>query len=411
MTNVLYLSYNGALEPLGQSQVLPYLRALAGNHGHSFWLISYEKPQHWRDQGRIQQHCSLLQQQGISWHPLAYHQRPTLPATLYDVLRGLPKAIRLVQRHKIEIVHVRSYVPMILGLALKQLLDTRLIFDMRGLWADERADGGQCTRTSLQYRSIKALERAGLRSADAVVLLTQRVKDELVQQSPLRDQPRPMSIIPCCVDLKRFRRNESARCRIRTQHGWQHSIVLVASGSLGGLYMTDELAKLYATWSQQQPTFHLLVLTQSNPDLIRRPLARYGIAEQRYTVKAIAPAAMPDWLSAADVALTLVRPSYSKIASSPTKQAEYLACGLPIVANTGIGDSDTLISTNNVGVLLATMTDDKFTRGLQQLTALLADPQLAQRCRLVATRELALTTGVSQYAEVYSAVLQIPREH
>ena len=39
---ILYISYNGALEPLGQSQVLPYLRELVG-HGLEFTLLTFEK--------------------------------------------------------------------------------------------------------------------------------------------------------------------------------------------------------------------------------------------------------------------------------------------------------------------------------------------------------------------------------
>ena len=39
---ILYISYNGALEPLGQSQVLAYLRELT-RHGLEFNLLTFEK--------------------------------------------------------------------------------------------------------------------------------------------------------------------------------------------------------------------------------------------------------------------------------------------------------------------------------------------------------------------------------
>lgn len=39
---VLFISYNGMLEPLGQTQVLPYLRKLA-QHGVQFTLLSFER--------------------------------------------------------------------------------------------------------------------------------------------------------------------------------------------------------------------------------------------------------------------------------------------------------------------------------------------------------------------------------
>ena len=41
--NVLYLSYDGMTDPLGQAQVIPYLQELSSKHGHTYTLISFEK--------------------------------------------------------------------------------------------------------------------------------------------------------------------------------------------------------------------------------------------------------------------------------------------------------------------------------------------------------------------------------
>src|SRR6185437_9136682 len=79
---VLFISYTGMLDPLGQSQVLPYLRELA-KRGIRFTLISFERPATLADVGL--QECEALRQQlaadNINWHWLPYHQKPSLPAT------------------------------------------------------------------------------------------------------------------------------------------------------------------------------------------------------------------------------------------------------------------------------------------------------------------------------------------
>ena len=43
---ILYISYDGILEPLGQSQVLRYLERLAS--ARKIVLISFEKPEDWQ---------------------------------------------------------------------------------------------------------------------------------------------------------------------------------------------------------------------------------------------------------------------------------------------------------------------------------------------------------------------------
>ena len=49
---VLFISYNGMLEPLGQTQVLPYLRELA-KRGVKFTLLSFEKSKAFTEEGKL----------------------------------------------------------------------------------------------------------------------------------------------------------------------------------------------------------------------------------------------------------------------------------------------------------------------------------------------------------------------
>ncbi len=90
---VLYISYNGMLDPLGQTQVIPYLRELA-KRGVQFTLLSFERPAAFAGDGvrKREELDQELRKHGIEWHWLRYHQRPSVPATIYDVLAGIRKA-------------------------------------------------------------------------------------------------------------------------------------------------------------------------------------------------------------------------------------------------------------------------------------------------------------------------------
>ena len=138
---VLYISYNGMLDPLGQSQVIPYLKELS-REGVKFWLISFERQSAFTQSGenKIKHLREELSRYGIEWHLLRYHQKPSLPATAYDVVMGIRLASRLVRKHKIEMVHARSHIPAVVALQLKKRLGVKMIFDVRGLMADEYVD-------------------------------------------------------------------------------------------------------------------------------------------------------------------------------------------------------------------------------------------------------------------------------
>ena len=85
--SVLYLSYDGILEPLGQSQVLRYLERLALDH--KIVLISFEKPEDWQQVERREALRKQIREAGITWIPLRYHKRPSALATAFDIAQGV----------------------------------------------------------------------------------------------------------------------------------------------------------------------------------------------------------------------------------------------------------------------------------------------------------------------------------
>ena len=199
---VLYISYDGMLEPLGQSQVLAYLKRLAV--GRRIHLISFEKAGDWANAVERERIASDIAGAGIAWHPLRYHKRPSALATLWDIACGIGVGLWLVLRHRLRIVHARSYVSSVMALALKRLTGVKYIFDMRGFWADERVDGGLWPRSGRMYRVAKGFERRFLLAADHVVSLTHAAVREMQRFDYLQGRMPPVTVIPTCADLARF---------------------------------------------------------------------------------------------------------------------------------------------------------------------------------------------------------------
>jgi glycogen synthase len=105
--------------------------------------------------------------------------------------------------------------------------------------------------------------------------------------------------------------------------------------------------------------------------------------------------------------LAFIKPCFSKLASSPTKNGEYLACGLPLIFNAGIGDSDALISQEGVGALVSEFTESEYERAIQTLEALVSDKDVARiRTRNVAEKFFDVrVTGAERYSRLYERVL------
>jgi hypothetical protein len=202
MKSILYISNNGMLEPLGQSQVLAYLKCLAD--GRRIHLISFEKADDWANTTERERIAQDIATAGIIWHPLRYHKRPTALATTWDIACGITLGLWLILRHRLALVHARSYVPSVMALALKRLTGVKFLFDMRGFWTDERVDGGLWPRTGRMFRVAKGFERRFLLAADHVVSLTRAAVIEMQRFDYLQGRMPPVTVIPTCADLTRF---------------------------------------------------------------------------------------------------------------------------------------------------------------------------------------------------------------
>lgn len=401
--SVLYISYNGLGEALVSSQVLPYLRGLAAE-GYAITLLTYERrgrgPGYDRQQTRAR---ADLDAAGIRWRHLVYHQSPSLLATTFDLLYGWVVAARLVRASGIGVVHTRSYVPGIIGWWAKKWLGVRFVFDMRGLMADEYVDAGNWKRDGLLFRLTKWVEKRLLRAADEVVVLTERVKDYLGSAPDLPAGLRGrITVIPCCVDEHKFRLPEGTAIGAPRQSRAGETLWLVYSGSVGTWYLLEEMLDFFAAGVSCVPGLRLLLLNQQEQDHIRDVMARKGIDAGRVEIVAAAPDEVPGHLCRAGIGLSFIKPTFAKSASSPTKFAEYLATGLPVIVNRGVGDLDAIVLSNRVGVVVEELSPAGYARAWAQIRELMEDPSLPARCRRVAEEQFSTRIGIARYQAVYA---------
>src|SRR5687768_12666719 len=157
MPTTLYICYFGLREPLVQTQVLPYLRELRKD-GIEVVLLTFEPGLHKRPPDEMRHERENLTAEGIEWHALPYHKSPTVPATLFDILNGARFVAKLARRKRIDVLHARAHIPLLMAQLAKRFTGSKIIFDVRGLVADEYVDAGVWRSGSLIYRAVKKLE-------------------------------------------------------------------------------------------------------------------------------------------------------------------------------------------------------------------------------------------------------------
>jgi glycosyltransferase involved in cell wall biosynthesis len=394
------------LDPLGQSQVLPYLRELS-KCGVRFTLLSFERAAAFAGDGP--KNCEALRRDlaadGIEWKWLRYHSRPSLPATIYDVVNGIRCARALVRQNKIELVHARSHIAATIALALKKSFDLKMIFDIRGLMAEEYVDAEHWREGGLPYRLTKAMERRALAASDGIVTLTEKIWPEIKDWKGLRDRDVIHEVVPCCTDLDRFRFVQAERDRVRTDLSLQDRFVVVYSGSIGGWYLTDKTADFLVALLKRKANGHFLWLTGGDKALIEKLMSDRGVGLNQFTVLNVPTTEVASYLSAADVGIAFYKPTFSRLATSPVKVSEYLACGLPVIVNAGVGDSDAFVTAQKVGAVVMDFNEGEYESTLATIETLLAGG-IRERSRATAETYFDVkSVGLERYSRLYEKVL------
>ncbi|CAN5416027.1 glycosyltransferase family 4 protein [soil metagenome] len=390
--NVLYLSYDGMTDPLGQSQVLPYLTGLASEH--SITIISFEKRERSQVNTVIQE---IVRKSNIEWIPLEYHKRPAIISTLRDVYAMWQTALSIVKKRPIHLVHCRSYITALVGLRLKKRLGIPFLFDMRGFWADERVEGGLWNVNNPVYKTIynrfKRWEKEFVKNADSIVTLTQCGKKEVASWK-LNDQ---IVVIPCCVDENLFdplKIDTDEKKELRIALGInEKDFILIYVGSLSTWYLLDDMMRFYSVLREKVASPKFLILTSEQIDF-----SRWGWNREIIT-QFVPRDKMPLYISLANASVFFVKPSYSKKGSSATKMAELMAMNIPFVTNSGWGDVEEILSQGGGGLLLSQLNESAFNKAVTELTTYRLPPS-----RSVVKNYFSLSSGIKLYSQLYGSI-------
>ena len=399
----LFISYDGLTDPLGQSQILPYLKGLA-NQGHEMTVLSCEKEAAFNKRKQIiEEQCK---QHNIKWVYCFYRKSPPILSTLLDLKELNQKALALHTANQFDVVHCRTILPTLIGQKLQER-GAKLIFDIRGFWADERVDGKLWNLNNplfkFVYRFVKRKEKKAYLAADHIITLTQAAKNEL-QRSFSLDQSK-ITVVPCTVDLAHFKRTDAVEKQGGTLRKSlnikNENTVFCYSGSLGTRYLIKEMLACFAVIAKKKPEAVFLIITHHPTAELERLAQEYGVIDQ-LRITSTTYAEIPAYLTLADLGLYFIFAGNSGKAVSPTKQAEFLSLGIPIITNAGIGDSEMLIRDKGVGLVLDELNDSSYNQVLEQLDDLLDLPP--SKMMELSQSSFNLEKGVASYHSVYSTI-------
>jgi glycosyltransferase involved in cell wall biosynthesis len=395
-------------DPLGQSQVIPYLIGLS-KAGYSIFLLSCEKKQvYLQNKAAIQQ---LLDKNNINWIPINYTKKPPVISTLLDIIKLRKEAKKIHRQHKLDMVHTRPGVPALVGLWMKKTMGVKFLNDIREFYADSRVEGGMWNTKIPMYVSIynyfKKKETEAVEKSDGIVCLTYAAETIIKEWKAYRAEV-PLAVIPCSADLDLFNpdaidENEKAGLKKELNIG-PNDFVVSYLGSIGGWYLTDEMMQFCKILSDKIPATKLLFISPHRHEEIRMAAEKYGISSEKIIIQKANRQQVPLMLSLSVYSVFFIKPCYSKQSSSPTKHGEIMAMGIPLITNSGVGDVETIVAKYNSGIVIDDFTAAEF-EGVT-LKMVTGKDYNKTEIRQGATEFYSLDTAIEKYIGIYNSILK-----
>ena len=398
--NITYLTYDGITDPLGRSQILPYIIGLSKDKNLNFTIISFEKDKNYVSQKKTIE--NILDNHQIKWIPLKYTKRPPILSTIWDVLK-LNKQIKKLNKQSIHLIHCRSYITSLIALKFKKKYNIPFIFDMRGFYADERVDGKIWNKEHFIFKHIytyfKKKEEKFLQESNHVVSLTSAGKNE-IESWKLPNQS-PIKVIPCCTDEELFKTSNIVDLKNELKIDVDDFIISYV-GSIGTWYMLDEMLDFFKLLNEKKKS-KLLFITKDDPKMIFQRSKDKGIAENNIIIQPSSREMMPSYIGLSNFSIFFILPVFSKKASSPTKMGEIMNLGIPIICNSGVGDVDEIMDKCMPELLIKEFSEKEYNRVIE----LIANNYNTNKEKIISTSHqyYSLEKGVEKYKEIYKSIL------
>ena len=363
--NISYVTTDSISEGVGSSQILPFVKNL-GRAGYSVNLISYEK------NAPSEEIRGILQSLGIVWTTLEFDMK--------SKLGGVKRIFELQKKiRSSDVIHARSDIPTFSGILSER---GPVVWDVRSLWADQRLFMEDKNLRRIGLNTSKLLERYSARNAAGLSTLTHKVVPILLDRH--KKLPGIKIVVPTAVDLQKFQMSTTMKKPIRALYS--------------GTYNKYYDLKLSQEFTDKLRSFVPLEIAWSRPHESQN--ARLGVGEsQIFTLTQNEMSKLiPDYSFGISVCRNDA--GISLKAAMPTKIAEFLACGRPVVVNKGLGDLDEFLTEFNAGIILDG-TSDNLSKAVNQMLDLISDPETPMRCRALAEKYFSLEEGTKKYLSLY----------
>lgn len=207
----------------------------------------------------------------------------------------------------------------------------KCLIDVHGAFCEEYINSEKNAKESiLNYYEV--LERKGMSKADYIICQSNEMKKYLVKKYHVLKEK--VFVYRCAGDTNLFYYDPVLRNQIRENLGISlQERLFVYSGGFHSWQKVDESILIFKKYTKlYNPNSILLILTLDKTSAYSLVKNKYSDISSRIIIKSVLNKEVNGYLNAADVAFILRDNLVLNAVASPTKMAEYMLSGLPVIS-------------------------------------------------------------------------------
>ncbi len=388
-----YISYDGLLDPLGNSQILPYLEGLS-DEGYKFVVLSFEKTD--RKEKLIDELNKRLKSKNINWIYLPFKKQ--FLGYFRRILKSCYVIKKISKNKNIELFHTRGILTALVYFICR--LKCPLIYDIRA-FAGEYIDCKRVSSNSIFGYGLLFFEKIIINLSSGIVVLDESGFSYLKQN--FKRLKAEIKVIPTCTDTKKFPISNKL-----TEEKNQDCYKFVFLGGARFPYRPDLALIFIKKLLENNINCKIDFINERDHDFIKKLCNDLNIPFKNYDIFSLPQKKVSTQLVNYHSGLIFNTTGQWRKMSSPTKLGEYLAAGLHIISLSGIEVINRLSKKqpNSFDILEEINFKRNLSKkNLEKIIKKISNPYLSINSRKLAEAHFDISLANKQYKELYNQLL------